>query len=528
MRRFMTGLMLLVLFCGVDVPKPACAETDVTRAMVLTSYNVISPIVFHQRNGVRQRFERPGYAESALVLNSEVTDSPNVYTFNYGELIRVGTNSNNLPPDSIVADVPEPLLNKLTPWLPVILPFLVIQTAIIVVLIVVNRRRKTAERMHAAAESRFRDFAESSADWFWETDKDQRFTFFSPRFESLTSVDPNEVLGTTRLEQINPDTEDPDSEKWRNHLRDLADHRPYKDLRYQTRILGDTAIQLSVNGKPVFDENGAFVGYRGTSTDVTRQFEAERALIEALADAERANEAKSEFLATMSHEFRTPLNAILGFSDMIKNQALGPIGISTYAKYASDIHFSGEHMLALVNDILDIAEIEAGERRLAFEAIDLGVALDEIVNPINAATKEKSIKIDLELDPGLSPILADRRAFTQVIFNLVTNAIKYSHSGAAVTIRAFNDGKMVAVAVQDTGVGIPADRIETITTPFARAHDHPHVFHDGIGLGLSIVESLVEAHGGEVTIESTVGVGTTVTVTFQPTSATPQQSVLRR
>lgn len=442
-----------------------------------------------------------------------VTESPNVFMFNHSELIRVGIDPNGLPPNSVILGAPPPVLDALAPWLPVILPFLVIQTAIIVVLIANNRRRRTAERMHAAAEARFRDFAESSADWFWEMDKDLKFTYFSPRFQEMTGVEPDDVLGTSRLEQLNAEAENLDSEKWRNHLHDLAEHRPFKDFRYQSRH-GGAAMHLSVSGKPVFDEVGDFAGYRGTSTDITRQVEAESALIGALADAERANEAKSEFLATMSHEFRTPLNAILGFSDMIKNQTLGPIGTATYANYASDIHLSGEHMLALVNDILDIAEIEAGERKLAREAIEVGEALGEIVTPIRAATKGSNIKIELDVDPTVSPILADRRAFTQVVSNLTTNAIKFSSGGATVTIRAFNEGDMVAVVIQDTGIGIPASQIETITKPFARAHDDPHITHDGAGLGLSIVKSLVESHGGEITIESTVGAGTTVTVTF--------------
>lgn len=246
--------------------------------------------------------------------------------------------------------------------------------------------------------------------------------------------------------------------------------------------------------------------------DVTPQKEIEEQLRQALVNAEIANQAKSEFLATMSHEFRTPLNAILGFSEMLQGQYFGPLGAKNYEDYAFDIHSSGEHMLSLVNDLLDISEIEAGKRFFEPESLDLIPVAQTALQSLGPKANENQITLELKFDSPLPTVCADRRSVLQILQNLLSNAIKFSDPGGAVitTLRSTDHG--VELVVEDSGAGIPADRLEVITQPFTRSYRDPHIAQDGWGLGLSIVSSLVEEHDGSLTFESELGKGTSVTV----------------
>ena len=370
-------------------------------------------------------------------------------------------------------------------------------------------RLRTEQQLHES-EKRFRDFAEASSDWLWETDADGRFSFFMHGARDFSGLTPEDYLGRTRFEAT---IEDLTSEKWRTHISDLEALRPFNGFRYLLR--GDEGVEVAVmvNGIPFFDDDGTFLGYRGTGSDVTRQREAEISRDRALLDAERANRAKSEFLATMSHEFRTPLNAILGFSEMLSQEVLGPVGAPAYREYADAINDSGTHMLALVNDILDISAIEAGKRVIMKEEIGLLDLLRESTVEVSNIAADKSINLEVGL-PGVPlRLFADLRSVRQIILNLLSNAVKFTPQGGWIRLSAQPDrGDMIAVIVEDNGEGIAADKLPTITNPFAQASSHPHHSHDGTGLGLSIVKSLVEAHAGELKIESTLGVGTKATV----------------
>ena len=231
---------------------------------------------------------------------------------------------------------------------------------------------------------------------------------------------------------------------------------------------------------------------------------AEAELREALEGAEQASRAKTEFLATMSHEFRTPLNAILGFSDILRAQYMGPLGSPKYTEYVNDIYQSGAIMLALVNDILDIAEIEAGKRPI--HRIEIALQAEE-----------KAITLTLDIADDALRLYADQICVIQIISNLVANAIKYTAKGGAVTLAAAPapDGG-TTLNVRDNGIGIPPDKLPTIAEPFSQVVANPHHARDGKGLGLGIVKSLVDTHGGELDIDSAVDIGTTVTVHFPP------------
>lgn len=240
---------------------------------------------------------------------------------------------------------------------------------------------------------------------------------------------------------------------------------------------------------------------------------AEHKYREAKEAAEAATRAKSEFLANMSHDLRTPLNAIIGFSDVINRQCFGAVK-EKYQEYAKDIKSSGEHLLSLVNDILDLSAIESGKMSLVKERI----FITDVVAECNVIIKERALTLGVDLETevpdDLSPLYADKRAIVQILINLLSNAIKFTPEGGKVTLRVTATSKCHTIEVNDTGVGIPADMIPTITSPFVKGETDPHKTHESTGLGLAIVKSLVDLHDGELDIKSIVDVGTTVLVTL--------------
>jgi two-component system, cell cycle sensor histidine kinase PleC len=234
---------------------------------------------------------------------------------------------------------------------------------------------------------------------------------------------------------------------------------------------------------------------------------------EARRRAEEANLAKSRFLATMSHELRTPLNAILGFSEVMKSELFGPHAVAQYKEYSIDVHSSGQHLLDIINEILDLSRIEAGRYELHEEAVDLASTADECRHMLDLRAKSKSITLKTALEPGLPKIWADERAIRQVILNLLGNAIKFTPQGGEVTIKVgwtANGGQYAAI--KDTGPGIPEDEIETVQESFGRGSMAIKTAEQGSGLGLPIVKGLVDLHGGQFHLRSKLREGTEVVV----------------
>ena len=225
--------------------------------------------------------------------------------------------------------------------------------------------------------------------------------------------------------------------------------------------------------------------------------------------------APRQFLATMSHELRTPLNAIIGLSEMMAGEVMGPLGNARYADYVRDIHRAGRHLLDLVTDVLDTSRIEAGGYRLVLTPLHAGDVIEETHRIVAPLAAEREVRVDRRVEANLPPIRGDRRALKQILINVMSNAVKYTPAGGAITISARHQAGGMAIVVADTGTGIPAEDIPHVTEPFYRAGDvYTRGTAGGAGLGLAIANGLVQAHGGSLAIASKVGEGTTVTLWF--------------
>ena len=227
--------------------------------------------------------------------------------------------------------------------------------------------------------------------------------------------------------------------------------------------------------------------------------------------AEEASQAKSKFLANMSHELRTPLNAIIGFSEIMESAMFGPLGAEKYTEYSRDIRESGEYLLDVINDILDMSKIEAGGIQLAPEAVALDPVLADCLRVVSARAGEKHLKLSSQVEPDIH-LTADRRAIKQIALNLLSNAVKFTPEGGAVTLRGRQRAGMVTIAIADNGIGIPRDALRKLGRPFEQVESQLTKRHQGSGLGLAIAKSLIQLHGGAMRIRSTLGRGTMVVV----------------
>lgn len=270
---------------------------------------------------------------------------------------------------------------------------------------------------------------------------------------------------------------------------------------------------IHCEGRCEKDADGEVVALFGIMQDMTQRMLYERELHEAKDAAERAYAAKTQFLANMSHELRTPLNAIIGFSEMMQRQLLGPIGTAKYLEYVAGIRQSGEHLLDLISDILDMSKIEAGKYDLSLEEVDVAKTVRLAIHMMQGRAEEAKIAIHADQIPEAGPeIVADRRAVMQILLNLLSNAVKFTKEYGEVRIECAAQGDYVALKVRDNGIGIPANKLASITRPFEQVSSSYSRDHQGSGLGLAITKELVEMHGGTLLIESQVGKGTTVTV----------------
>ena len=377
------------------------------------------------------------------------------------------------------------------------------------------RRQVGLDRQLAQSEARFRDYADIASDWYWEMNPENRINYMSERIYEIMQIPMGTVINFDGIKMIRDSAIDvAHSEAC---IAAMAERQPFRNLRLRFLAKDGGIGYGTISGKPAYDIDGNFVGYRGVGEDITAQMYDALKVREAKARAERANRAKSEFLANMSHELRTPLNAILGFSDVIAQRMFGEQATGRYADYARDIHSSGAHLLDVINDILDLSKIEAGQMTLDDGAVELDDVVRELRTLLGDRASGERVAFILDLPQPSPVLLVDARKFVQILVNLLSNAFKFTPDGGSITLHAAPaaDGGL-DVSVRDTGIGIAAEDIETVLSPFGQVESAFSRRHHGTGLGLPLAKSLAEMHGGALTLQSTEGKGTTVTVHLPP------------
>lgn len=237
----------------------------------------------------------------------------------------------------------------------------------------------------------------------------------------------------------------------------------------------------------------------------------EMAMRAAKEQAEYANAAKSQFLAHMSHELRTPLNAIIGFSELMREEVMGPVGNERYVPYVSDIYNSGQHLLTLINDILDLSKVESGQMEYHPEPVNIRELADECIQIVREKLRLARLEVDVDVD-STSCMIVDRRAFMQILLNLLSNSIKFTQDGGRISINLNLATPKPTLSVSDNGIGIPEDKLATVLEPFGQTGQELYLAEPGTGLGLAIVKAMVEAHDGELRLESVEKRGTTVSI----------------
>ena len=384
------------------------------------------------------------------------------------------------------------------------------------------------ERDNKTANSRLRDSIETLSEAFVLWDAKNRLVVCNEKYRELNQIKPELAVPGAPYAEIMNNANGPQA----LIMDDDANNTDVKNRSFETALSDGRWLQINEHRT----DDGCYVTIGTDITKIKRNQEELRAreqeLEASVHDLERsqtelrklaaqysrqreiaqnANREKAEFLANISHEWRTPLNAIIGFSDMMKQNAFGPLGSEKYTEYCEDINKSGTYMLAFINDVLDMSEIEAGRFQLDKETFDASDVINDCIDGKMADAEKNDITIDSNIAKGIE-LNADRRVVKQVIHNLLTNAIKFNQAGGSVSIIAKTQDDNLSVSVTDTGIGIASDLLKEVCKPFKQVQNQFTKNHTGSGLGLAICKSVVEMHQGEMTIKSALGKGTTVTI----------------
>jgi two-component system, cell cycle sensor histidine kinase PleC len=396
-------------------------------------------------------------------------------------------------------------------------------------------RQKQLDKLNSDAEVRLKDAIENISEAFVLWDTDSKLVLCNSKYQQFHSLPPSVCEPGTPYTVVASASREPTVNKFvpgqingksgsRSIEVQLADGRWLQINERRTKDGGFVSVGTDISALKhqeeslLKSEKTLMVAVRDLQRERQTAEEQSQRLAE-LADkyasektrAEAANRSKSEFLANMSHELRTPLNAIIGFSEVMTSEFFGPMGSSKYSEYAADIRRSGHFLLDVINDILDMSKIEAGRTDLEFSDVNLAGVVDDVMRLIGPRASESGIVVKQDLRK-IESFVADRRALKQVIINLMSNAVKFTPEGGTITLAAQSDSKNITLSIIDTGIGIPQRDIEKLGRPFEQVENQFTKTRGGSGLGLAISRSLVELHGGKLSIQSIVGKGTTVKV----------------
>ena len=383
------------------------------------------------------------------------------------------------------------------------------------------RERLESEAALRAGRRRFNDFADSAADWYWEMDAQLRFSFFSDRFEKVTGVEPEQLLGKTRQETGIPNV---DIKAWKAHLKALDKRVAFRDFVHPRVLKSGETVWLSINGTPVYGDRGEFLGYRGTGSDVTQRINAVQAVREAKEAADESVRTKTNFLANVSHEIRTPINGVIGMTELLLRSELDP----RQERHARALLNSGQALLLQVNDLLDFARLESGKLQLEL----IPFSPEELVDEVKASHVELAAQHDLaltsECHSTIDQLLGDPYRIRQVLTNFISNALKFTKTGQIhIKLKSAptrgNRARMVCEVI-DTGIGIGPDRIDRVFDAFVQADGSTTREFGGTGLGLSICKELIESMGGEVGAHSVPGEGSTFWFRLECEIAAPKRA----
>lgn len=372
--------------------------------------------------------------------------------------------------------------------------------------------RKQTENDLKVSELRFRTVFEQAAVGISHVSPDGHWLRVNKRLCDIVGYTSDELMGKTFQDITHPDDLNADLDLLRQVLADEI--KTYTmEKRYYRKNGSMTWIELTVS--LVRDEHGAPDYFISVIVDINDRKAAEMNLRAAKDVAEKATKAKSEFLAAMSHDLRTPLNAIMGFCEMMSQEAFGPVGHAKYREYLGDIHSSGELLVSLINDVLDLSKIEAGKYELNEKPVHVGTTINTCMRQLSSLAREYAVSLSARVPDHLPDLICDERALTQILNNLLSNAIKFTPSNGRVDVSAeilLNGG--ICLSVIDTGVGMSERDIRRATAPFEQATSTISRDQRGTGLGLYLCLNLMQLMGGKLSISSAVEKGTTVTLAF--------------
>ncbi len=382
----------------------------------------------------------------------------------------------------------------------------VIQSALVA--IASQDRQRAADEAAAEGAAMYRFLADNAMDLITRHSADGRIRFASPAALSILSRMPESLMGVTLSALVHPD----DLKIMQAAFVEASYFGRAAAAEVRLKRADGSFIWTEMRCRPAAQVDGEAADIVAVTRDISERKAHERALIEARDLAEGASRAKSSFLANMSHELRTPLNAIIGFSEVMTHQMFGPVGSPRYLEYAKLINESGGHLLELINGILDMSKIEAGKFELSEEMFDLEEVAQQALRFVKLQADRKGVALKMGVSEGAHHIFADKRAVKQMLVNLVTNGVKFTPRGGQVIMAAVRNAAGIEIAVSDTGVGISQKDLEKLGKPFEQVDGAHTRSQEGTGLGLALVNALAGMHGGESTIASILGEGTTVRV----------------